>query len=95
MAVNEENASFGRVVTAPTNGAAGVIPAVLQYYIAFCLDSGGHRDDGNKEEQIVRFLLTAAEMGSIFKKRSNHIGGNGRLPGGDWCFIGYGGSSIN
>ena len=68
LAVNEENASFGRVVTAPTNGAAGVIPAVLQYYIAFCLDSGGHRDDGNKEEQIVRFLLTAAEMGSIFKK---------------------------
>ncbi|MFX4431696.1 L-serine ammonia-lyase, iron-sulfur-dependent, subunit alpha, partial [Acinetobacter baumannii] len=36
LAVNEENASFGRVVTAPTNGAAGVIPAVLQYYIAFC-----------------------------------------------------------
>ena len=36
LAVNEENASFGRVVTAPTNGAAGVIPAVLQYYIIFC-----------------------------------------------------------
>ncbi len=60
LAVNEENASFGRVVTAPTNGAAGVIPAVLQYYIAFC--------DGNKEEKIVQFLLTAAEIGSIFKK---------------------------
>ncbi len=60
LAVNEENASFGRVVTAPTNGAAGVIPSVLQYYIAFC--------DGNKEEKIIPFLLTAAEIGSIFKK---------------------------
>ena len=60
LAVNEENASFGRVVTAPTNGAAGVIPAVLQYYIAFC--------DGDKEEKIIQFLLTAAEVGSIFKK---------------------------
>jgi L-serine dehydratase len=58
--VNEENASFGRVVTAPTNGAAGVIPAVLQYYIAF----GG----GNCEDRILQFLLTASEIGSIFKK---------------------------
>ncbi len=60
LAVNEENASFGRVVTAPTNGAAGVIPAVLQYYICF---GGGDTDD-----KIVHFLLTAAEVGSIFKK---------------------------
>ncbi len=60
LAVNEENASFGRVVTAPTNGAAGVIPAVLLYFIAFC--------DGNSEEKIIRFLLTASEVGSIFKK---------------------------
>ena len=60
LAVNEENASFGRVVTAPTNGAAGVIPAVLQYYILFC--------DGDSEEKIINFLLTAAEVGSIFKK---------------------------
>ncbi len=60
LAVNEENAAFGRVVTAPTNGAAGVIPAVLQYYILFC--------NGDSEEQIVRFLLTASEVGSIFKK---------------------------
>jgi L-serine dehydratase len=60
LAVNEENASFGRVVTAPTNGAAGVIPAVLQYYITFC--------DGLDEDKIVRFLLTASEVGSIFKK---------------------------
>jgi L-serine dehydratase len=60
LAVNEENASFGRVVTAPTNGAAGVIPAVLLYFIAFC--------KGNDEEKIIRFLLTASEVGSIFKK---------------------------
>ena len=60
LAVNEENASFGRVVTAPTNGAAGVIPAVLLYYIAFC--------NGHTDEKIIHFLLTAAEVGSIFKK---------------------------
>lgn len=60
LAVNEENASFGRVVTAPTNGAAGVIPAVLQYFVAFC--------NGNSEDKIIRFLQTAAEVGSIFKK---------------------------
>ena len=60
LAVNEENASFGRVVTAPTNGAAGVIPAVLQYFILFC--------DGNSDEKIINFLLTASEIGSIFKK---------------------------
>jgi L-serine dehydratase len=63
LAVNEENASFGRVVTAPTNGAAGVIPAVLQYYLLFC--GGPGVDPG---EQVVRYLLTAAEIGSIFKK---------------------------
>jgi L-serine dehydratase len=60
LAVNEENASFGRVVTAPTNGAAGVIPAVLHYYIVF--------GDGNNDDKIIRFLLTASEIGSIFKK---------------------------
>ncbi|GAA4468257.1 L-serine ammonia-lyase [Nemorincola caseinilytica] len=60
LAVNEENASFGRVVTAPTNGAAGVVPAVLQYFIAFC--------DGDSDDKIVNFLLTASEIGSIFKK---------------------------
>ncbi len=60
LAVNEENASFSRVVTAPTNGAAGVIPAVLLYYIVFC--------NGNTEEKIIQFLLTASEIGSIFKK---------------------------
>jgi L-serine dehydratase len=60
LAVNEENASFGRVVTAPTNGAAGVIPAVLQYYITFC--------DGFTEEKIIQFIACASEIGSIFKK---------------------------
>lgn len=60
LAVNEENASFSRVVTAPTNGAAGVVPAVLQYYITFC--------DGYDEQKIIQFLLTASEVGSIFKK---------------------------
>lgn len=62
LAVNEENASFGRVVTAPTNGAAGVIPAVLQYLLIFC--------DKNSIDQTLRFLLTASEVGSIFKKGS-------------------------
>jgi L-serine dehydratase len=64
LAVNEENAAFGRVVTAPTNGAAGVIPAVLQYFIAFCNSS----DTLDMNDKISRFLLTAAEIGSIFKK---------------------------
>jgi L-serine dehydratase len=60
LAVNEENASFGRVVTAPTNGAAGVIPAVLQYFVVFC--------NGNEEKKIIQFLLTASVIGSLFKQ---------------------------
>jgi L-serine dehydratase len=48
------------VVTAPTNGAAGVIPAVLQYYVAFC--------NGDDKEKIIKFLLTASEIGCLFKK---------------------------
>lgn len=60
LAVNEENASFGRVVTAPTNGAAGVIPAVLQYYSCFCGEPNN--------DKVISFLLTASEIGSIFKK---------------------------
>jgi len=60
LAVNEENASFSRVVTAPTNGAAGVIPAVLHYYYVFYPEVS--------EEKIIQFMLTASEIGSIFKK---------------------------
>lgn len=62
LAVNEENAAFGRVVTAPTNGASGVIPAVLMYYKCFA--------GGTEDSDIVRFMTVAAEIGSIFKKRS-------------------------
>jgi L-serine dehydratase len=60
LAVNEENASFSRVVTAPTNEAAGVIPAVLHYYLLF--------NEGVADENIIQFLLTASELGCIFKK---------------------------
>jgi len=59
LAVNEENAAFGRIVTAPTNGAAGVIPAVLLYTLLFC---------EVEEDAYVNFLLTAGEIGSLFKK---------------------------
>ncbi len=62
LAVNEENASFGRVVTAPTNGASGVIPAVMMYYVCFA--------GGTEESDIVKFMTVASEIGSIFKKRS-------------------------
>jgi L-serine dehydratase len=60
LAVNEENAAFGRVVTAPTNGAAGVLPAVLHYYLIF--------HENVSEKKIIQYLLTASEVGSIFKK---------------------------
>ena len=60
LAVNEENASFGRVVTAPTNGAAGVVPAVLQYLLVF--------QDPLPEDAVLRFLATASIIGSVFKK---------------------------
>lgn len=62
LAVNEENASFGRIVTAPTNGAAGVIPAVLMYAWCFL--------DGFDEEKVIRFLLVAGEIGTLFKKNA-------------------------
>jgi L-serine dehydratase len=60
LAVNEENASYGRVVTAPTNGAAGVIPAVLGYYVCF------HKQVSR--EDIMKFLLVAGVIGSVFKQ---------------------------
>lgn len=72
LAVNEENASFGRVVTSPTNGAAGVIPAVLMYLNNFVYPgpaSMSEEDDRKaRDENIITFLLTASEIGSIFKK---------------------------
>lgn len=61
LAVNEVNASLGRVVTAPTNGSAGVIPAVLMYYLVIENHEAG-------EKEIKQFLLVAGEIGSIFKK---------------------------
>ncbi len=66
LAVSEENAAGGRVVTAPTNGAAGVIPAVLRYYERFCPQAD--------QEGVVRFLLTAAAIGVLYKKRASISG---------------------
>jgi L-serine dehydratase len=66
LAVNEENAGGGRVVTAPTNGAAGIIPAVLHYYSRFV---PGATDDG-----IVEFLLTAGAIGQLFKANASISG---------------------
>ncbi len=66
LAVNEENASGGRIVTAPTNGAAGIVPAVLHYYARFV---PGADDDG-----VVRFLLTAAAIGILFKENASISG---------------------
>lgn len=66
LAVNEENAAGGRVVTAPTNGAAGIIPAVLHYYSRFV---PGASDDG-----VVRFLLTAGAVGMLFKQNASISG---------------------
>lgn len=62
LAVNEENASFGRIITAPTNGASGVIPAVLMYAQLFTAF--------NTEEDVVRFILVAGEIGTLFKKNA-------------------------
>ncbi|MGY1782942.1 L-serine ammonia-lyase [Geodermatophilus sp. SYSU D01036] len=66
LAVNEENAAGGRVVTAPTNGAAGIVPAVLHYYRDFV---GSCSEDG-----VVRFLLTAAAIGLLFKENASISG---------------------
>ena len=66
LAVNEENAAGGRVVTAPTNGAAGIIPAVLHYYFRFC--------DGAGDDGVVRFLLTAAAIGTLYKLNASISG---------------------
>jgi L-serine dehydratase len=66
LAVNEENAAGGRVVTAPTNGAAGIVPAVLHFYRRF---EPGANDDG-----VIRFLLTAGAIGMLYKKNASISG---------------------
>ncbi|MCB1827261.1 MAG: L-serine ammonia-lyase [Coxiellaceae bacterium] len=66
MAVNEENAAGGRVVTAPTNGAAGIIPAVLRYYKAFCRNY--------REQGVIDLLLTAGAIGILYKKNASISG---------------------
>jgi L-serine dehydratase len=66
LAVNEENAAGGRVVTAPTNGAAGIIPAVLHYYVRYTPNAG---DDG-----VARFLLVAGAVGMLYKMNASISG---------------------
>jgi len=66
LAVNEENAAGGRVVTAPTNGAAGIIPAVLHYYTRFV--------PGADDAGVIKFLLTAGAVGSLFKENASISG---------------------
>lgn len=69
LAVNEENASGGRIVTAPTNGAAGIIPAVLHYALHYTAEGRGDPDDAT-----IRFLLTAGAIGSLYKERASISG---------------------
>ncbi|MDH3440132.1 MAG: L-serine ammonia-lyase [Gammaproteobacteria bacterium] len=85
LAVNEENAVGGRVVTAPTNGAAGIIPAVLHYYARFCANAN---DDG-----IVRFLLVAGAVGLLFKRNASISGAEVGCQGevGSACSMAAGG----
>jgi len=66
LSVNEENAAGGRVVTAPTNGAAGIVPAVLHYYTRF--------EEGADEEGVLRFLLTAGAIAMLYKKNASISG---------------------
>jgi L-serine dehydratase len=66
LAVNEENAAGGRVVTAPTNGAAGIVPAVLHFYRRF--------ESGANDEGVIRFLLVAAAMGMLYKRNASISG---------------------
>ena len=73
LAVNEENAAGGRVVTAPTNGAAGIVPAVLHYYARFV--------SAPPTSASIDFLLTAAAIGMLYKENASHLRRRGRLPG--------------
>ncbi|MDT0341257.1 L-serine ammonia-lyase [Streptomyces litchfieldiae] len=85
MAVNEENAAGGRVVTAPTNGAAGIIPAVLRYYLEFV--------PGANEDGVVRFLLAASAIGMLFKENASISGAEVGCQGevGSACSMAAGG----
>ena len=85
LAVNEENAAGGRVVTAPTNGAAGIIPAVLHYYVDFV--------PGADEDGVVRFLLAAAAIGILFKENASISGAEVGCQGevGSACAMASGG----
>ena len=71
IAVNEENAAGGRVVTAPTNGAAGVIPAIAQYYVQFIAQEFGPAE---REAGLLRFFLTAAAIGILYKENASISG---------------------
>ena len=66
LAVSEENAAGGRVVTAPTNGAAGIIPAVLHYYVNF--------NDSSNNQKVIEFLVTAAAIGMLYKMNASISG---------------------
>ncbi|WP_151484680.1 L-serine ammonia-lyase [Streptomyces albicerus] len=85
MAVNEENAAGGRVVTAPTNGAAGIIPAVLYYYLNFV--------PGADHDSVVRFLLAAGAIGLLFKENASISGAEVGCQGevGSACSMAAGG----
>jgi L-serine dehydratase len=85
LAVNEENAAGGRVVTAPTNGAAGIIPAVLHYYTRFV--------PGADDDAVIRFLLTAAAIGVLFKENASISGAEVGCQGevGSACSMAAGG----
>jgi L-serine dehydratase len=91
MAVNEENAAGGRVVTAPTNGAAGIIPAVLHYYLNFVAPKGGPAQE--QEDAIVRFLLAAGAIGMLFKENASISGAEVGCQGevGSACSMAAGG----
>jgi L-serine dehydratase len=85
LAVNEQNAAGGRVVTAPTNGAAGIVPSVLHYYRDFI---SSYSDDG-----VVRFLLVAAAIGLLFKENASISGAEVGCQGevGSACAMAAGG----
>jgi L-serine dehydratase len=73
IAVNEENAAGGRVVTAPTNGAAGIVPAVLAYALLY-VPGLRDADEATRVDAVARYLLTAAAIGSLYKRRASISG---------------------